>query len=121
VRRYNGQSYDEYLKGLAQATGIERPHTGRTDVAGSEAKEEGIQRRMEESRRSGRTHLAHKAEHAADLSIGALLAIMLEPANEGIRQQCTRHWPERNRQPARFSLWEWKSWSPIRVITAVRY
>jgi hypothetical protein len=25
VRRYNGQKYDEYLKGLAQAAGIENP------------------------------------------------------------------------------------------------
>jgi transposase len=33
--------------------------------------------------KDGRTHLAHKAEHAVDLSSGALLAIMLEPANEG--------------------------------------
>jgi transposase len=33
--------------------------------------------------KDGRTHLAHKAEHAVDLSSGALLAITLEPANEG--------------------------------------
>jgi transposase len=33
--------------------------------------------------KDGRTHLAHKAEHAVDLSSGALLAMTLEPANEG--------------------------------------
>jgi transposase len=30
-----------------------------------------------------RTHLAHKAEHAVDLTSGALLAVTLQPANEG--------------------------------------
>ena len=33
--------------------------------------------------KDGRTRLALKAEHAVDLSSGALLAIMLEPADEG--------------------------------------
>ena len=33
--------------------------------------------------KDGRTHLAHKAEHAADLSSGALLAITLQPASAG--------------------------------------
>ena len=34
--------------------------------------------------KDGRTHLAHKAEHAVDLSSsGALLALTLQPANEG--------------------------------------
>ncbi|MGH9783420.1 MAG: transposase, partial [Terriglobia bacterium] len=33
--------------------------------------------------KDGRTHLAHKAEHAVDLTNGALLAVTLQPANEG--------------------------------------
>jgi transposase len=33
--------------------------------------------------KDGRTHLAHKAEHAVDLSSGALLAVTLQPANAG--------------------------------------
>jgi transposase len=33
--------------------------------------------------KDGRTHLAHKAEHAVDLSSSALLAVTLAPANEG--------------------------------------
>jgi transposase len=33
--------------------------------------------------KDGRTHLAHKAEHAVDLTSGALLALTLQPANEG--------------------------------------
>src|SRR5215472_6394087 len=56
VRRDNGQSYNDYLKELAQAAGIENPT---------------------------REQLAHKAEHAVDLTSGALLAVTLQPANEG--------------------------------------
>src|SRR5207247_2281720 len=33
--------------------------------------------------KDGRTHLAHKAEHAVDLSSGALLAVTLQGANVG--------------------------------------
>jgi transposase len=33
--------------------------------------------------KDGCTHLAHKAEHAVDLTSGALLAVTLQPANEG--------------------------------------
>jgi transposase len=33
--------------------------------------------------KDGRTHLAHKAEHAVDLTSGALLALTLQPADQG--------------------------------------
>jgi transposase len=33
--------------------------------------------------KDGRTHLAHEAKHAVDLTSGALLAVTLQPANEG--------------------------------------
>jgi transposase len=33
--------------------------------------------------KDGRTHLAHKAEHAVDLSTGALLSVTLQPADQG--------------------------------------
>jgi transposase len=33
--------------------------------------------------KDGRTHLAHKAEHAVDLSSGAVVAITLAPADQG--------------------------------------
>jgi transposase len=92
VRRDNGQSYNEYLKGLAQAAGIEDPtreelarldrkrkKKGSNDEWKSPADADARIARMKD----GRTHLAHKAEHAVDLSSGALLAITLEPANEG--------------------------------------
>jgi len=60
--------------------------------AGPEAEEEGIQSGLVSpsdpdaritKMKDGRTHLAHKAEHAVDLTSGALVAITLEPASEG--------------------------------------
>jgi transposase len=36
--------------------------------------------------KDGRTHMAHKAEHAVDLSSGALLAVSLQPADRGDTQ-----------------------------------
>ena len=38
---------------------------------------------MRGSQKDGRTHLAHKAEHAVDLTTGALLAMTLQPADQG--------------------------------------
>ena len=53
VRRDNGQSYNDYLKELAKAAGIENPTQGTVGAAGSEAEEEGIQSGMDEPQRSG--------------------------------------------------------------------
>jgi transposase len=33
--------------------------------------------------KDGRTHLAHKAEHAVDLETGAVVAVSVQPADEG--------------------------------------
>src|SRR5260370_28691691 len=92
VRRDNGQSYDAYLKGLAQAAGWENPTP--EQVAGVDRKREkkgsdqGWKRSSAPDARitkmkDGRTHMAHKAEHAVDLSSGALFAVTLQPANDG--------------------------------------
>jgi transposase len=92
VRRDNGQSYDEYLKGLAQAAGIENPTREELARLDRKRKKKGSNDEWKSpadpdariaKMKDGRTHLAHKAEHAVDLSGGALLAITLEPANEG--------------------------------------
>ena len=53
VRRDNGQSYNEYLKELAQGGGDGEPDTGTIGAIGSEAKEEGIESGMDEPQRSG--------------------------------------------------------------------
>jgi transposase len=92
VRRDTGQSYDDYLRQLAQAAGIEEPT--REQLARLDRK-----RKKKTSNddwtnpndpsarvakmKDGRTKLAHKAEHAVDLASGALLAVTVQPADRG--------------------------------------
>jgi transposase len=92
VRRDNGQSYNDYLKELAKAAGIENPTREQLARLDRKRKKKGSnQEWMSPSdpdaritkMKNGRTHLAHKAEHAVDLTSGALLAVTLQPANEG--------------------------------------
>src|SRR3984957_7500884 len=94
-RRDTGQSYEEFLVGLAKASGIETPT--REDLARFDRKrkkrmsnQEGKSPRDEEAgirkRKSGRTHLAHKAEHAVDLDTGAVAAVTLQGADPGSRR-----------------------------------
>ncbi|MGH7839242.1 MAG: transposase [Candidatus Binataceae bacterium] len=92
VRRDTGQSYDEYLKELAQAAGIENPTREQMARLDRKRKKKGSNKEwMSPSdpdariakMKDGRTHLAHKAEHAVDLTSGALVAMTLQPANEG--------------------------------------
>jgi transposase len=92
VRRDNGQSYNDYLKELARAAGIENPTREQLARLDRKRKKKGSnQVWMSPSdpdaritkMKDGRTHLAHKAEHAVDLTSGALLALTLQPADEG--------------------------------------
>jgi len=92
VRRDNEQTYNDYLKGLAQAAGIENPTREELARMDRKRKKKGSNDEWKSpsdpdaritKMKDGRTHLAHKAEHAVDLSSGALMAITLAPANEG--------------------------------------
>jgi transposase len=92
VRRDNGQSYNDYLKELAHAAGIENPTKEQLARLDRKRKKKGSnQVWMSPSdpdaritkMKDGRTHLAHKAEHAVDLTSGALLALTLQPADQG--------------------------------------
>jgi len=92
VRRHDGQLYNDYLKELAQAAGIENPTREQLARLDRKRKKKGSNEEWESpadadaritKMKDGRTHLAHKAEHAVDLSSGALLAITLQPASEG--------------------------------------
>ncbi len=92
VRRDNEQAYNDYLKGLAQAAGIEKPTREELARMDRKRKKKGSNEEWKSpvdsdaritKMKDGRTHLAHKAEHAVDLSSGALMAITLAPANEG--------------------------------------
>ena len=92
VRRDNGESYEEFLKGLAQQSGIETPT--REDLArvDRKRKKKGSNRDWvnphdRDARitkmKDGRTHLAHKAEHAVDMETGAVVAVTLQEAHLG--------------------------------------
>jgi transposase len=92
VRRETGETYREYLTGLAQAEGIAEPT--REELARVDRKRkktttnaEGVNPVDPDARvtklKDGRTHFAYKAEHAVDLETGALLAITVQPGDAG--------------------------------------
>jgi transposase len=92
VRRDNGQGYDDYLKELAKAAGMENPTREQLARLDRKRKKKGSnQEWMSPSdpdaritkMKDGRTHLAHKAEHAVDLTSGALVALTLQAADQG--------------------------------------
>jgi transposase len=92
VRRDTGESYEEFLTGLAKESGIETPT--REDLARMDRKrkkktsnKDWVNPHDRDARvtkmKDGRTHLAHKAEHAVDLDSGAVIAITLQEADKG--------------------------------------
>jgi transposase len=92
VRRDNGASYDEFLTGLARQSGIQTPT--REDLARVDRKrkkkgsnQEWVSPSDPDARitkmKDGTTHLAHKAEHAVDMESGAVIAVTLQPADQG--------------------------------------
>ena len=92
VRRDNGQGYNEYLKDIAKAAGKEDPTREELARMDRKRKKKGSNDEWKSpsdadariaKMKDGRTHLAHKAEHAVDLSSGALLAVTLQPADAG--------------------------------------
>src|SRR5580700_1060720 len=92
VRRDNGQKYEDYLKELAKAAGIEDPTREQLARWDRKRKKKGSNKHWKSpyepdarvtKMKDGSTHLAHKAEHAVDLSSGALLAVTLQGADQG--------------------------------------
>jgi transposase len=92
VRRDTGQNYEEYLTELARHAGIENPT--REDLAKLDRKrknkgsnEEWVNPHEPDAKiaklKDGRTHLAHKDEHAVDLDTGAVLAVTVQGADLG--------------------------------------
>src|SRR5262249_41883055 len=92
VRRDTGETYQEFLTRLAQASGIETPT--RADLARLDRKRPKKGRNSEWTHphdpdaritkmKDGRTHLAHKAEHAVDMATGAMVAVTVRSADQG--------------------------------------
>jgi transposase len=92
IRRENGQSYEDFLKGLAQQSGIATPT--REDLVRVDRKrkkkgsnDEWVNPHDPDARitkmKDGCTHLAHKAEHTVDMDTGAVVAVTLQEADLG--------------------------------------
>ena len=92
VRRDNGQSYEKFLKGLANKSGIATPT--REDLARLDRKRKKKSSNQEwksstdpdariAKMKDGSTHMAHKAEHAVDMDSGAVIAVTLQAADQG--------------------------------------
>ena len=92
VRRDTGESYTEFLTKLAKASGIETPTQEDLAKLDRNRPKKGSNEEWEHpddpdakitKMKDGRTHLAHKAEHAVDMETGAVLAVTLQDANAG--------------------------------------
>ena len=92
MRRDSGESYQEFLTKLAQASGIETPT--REDLARIDRKRKNKGSNDDWTHphdpdakitkmKDGRTHLAHKAEHAVDLETGAVVGVTVQDADQG--------------------------------------
>jgi len=92
VRRDTGESYQAFLTRLAETSGITTPtrevlarldrkrkkKTSNKDWTNPHDPDAKVTKMKD-----GRTHLAHKAEHAVDLETGAIVAVTLQGADEG--------------------------------------
>jgi transposase len=92
VRRDTGESYQEFLTQLAEASGIKTPT--REDLARLDRKRKNKGSNDDWTHphdpdakitkmKDGRTHLAHKAEHVVDLETGAVVAVTEQGADQG--------------------------------------
>src|SRR5262250_1171926 len=92
VRRDTGEGYEEFLRRLAQESGIATPT--REDLAKLDRKraqkgsnDEWVNPHDPEAEitkmKDGRTHLAYKAEHAVDLETGAVVAVTVASGATG--------------------------------------
>lgn len=92
VRKDTGESYEQFLTGLAKASGIETPM--REDLARLDKKRKNKASNKDwenphdpdakiTKMKDGRTHLSHKAEHAVDMETGAIVAVTLQGADKG--------------------------------------
>ena len=86
VRREDGQAYGDFLTDLAKASGIDTPT--RQDLAKIDRKrpkkgsnKDWVHPEDPEAEimkmKDGRTHLAHKQEHAVDMETGAVVAVTI--------------------------------------------
>jgi transposase len=92
VRRDTGEGYQEFLQRLAQESGIKTPTREQLARLDRKRAHKGSNEEWEHPHdpdariakmKDGRTHLAHKVEHAVDFSSGAVVGVTLQPADAG--------------------------------------
>lgn len=95
VRRDTGESYEQFLTGLAKASGIETPTREDLTKLDKKRPKKGSNQDWKNPHdpdaritkmKDGRTHLAHKAEHTVDMDTGAVISVTLQPADLGDTQ-----------------------------------
>lgn len=92
VRRDTGERYEEFLTRLAKESGIETPTREQLAKLDRKRTKKGSNDDWKHPHdpdaritkmKDGRTHLAHKAEHAVDMETGAVVAVTLHGADAG--------------------------------------
>ena len=92
VRRDTGEAYEEFLQRLATESGIETPTREQLAKLDRKRPRKGSNEQWQHPQdpdaritkmKDGRTHLAHKAEHAVDLETGAIVGVTVQAASEG--------------------------------------
>ena len=92
VRRDTGETYQAFLTQLAKASGIDTPtrdalarldRTRKKKTSNTDWTHPWDPDAKVAKMKDGRTHLAHKAEHAVDLETGAIVAVTLQGADLG--------------------------------------
>ena len=92
VRRDTGETYQEFLKGLAKASGIRTPTRHALARLDRRRKKKGSNAEWKSpadpdakitKMKDGRTHLAHKAEQAVDMKTGAIVSVTVQGADQG--------------------------------------
>jgi hypothetical protein len=93
VRKETGETYGEFLTGLATESGLQTPTA--QELARLDRQRKGKKCGNDEwhnphdpdakitKMKDGRTHLAYKPEHAVDLETGAIVAAEIHPADQG--------------------------------------
>ena len=92
VRRDTGEAYEAWLTRLAEASGITTPTRAELARFDRKRKKKGSNDDWRHPHdpdakitkmKDGRTHLAHKAEHAVDLDTGAIVSVTVQDADDG--------------------------------------
>ena len=92
-RRDTGESYEAFVRSVAEASGVETPT--RADLARFDRSRKHKKTSNKEwtspqdpaakiaKMKDGRTHVAHKAEHGVDMDTGAIVSVTVQDASDG--------------------------------------